>query len=405
MTEASSAVVMESVDREIDAWVEATRKLTGKVVEERKPWIENVNEENIRHFAQGTDDQNPLWLDPTVAAKTKWGGIIAPPAMIFANRYPILHGAPMAAPLASLIGGVEAEFHQPVRPGDRLSSTPIQKEFYEKRNKEGRRLNFVISEVTYRNQNNDVVAIARGTMIMATQVGLQKMMEHAAPRYTDADLERLESAWRNEYRRGATTLYIGDVEVGSSIPEIVRGPFTIGDLVAWNAAIGPDEVHAHGHVQSDHQFPREVFAAARGLSHGSRPGDARTLRQRRDAVCLDGAAYHQLDGIRWLVAQPQRPGASPRPLRRSHDVFGGNYRKGRDDRRGKAQDFGASTGRIGNDGWRGRGCFAKEVTSSLFRLEAAIAGAIAPANPRAIARTTLRSSGLHAARRAKLRQN
>jgi acyl dehydratase len=239
MTEASSAVVMESVDRQIDAWVEATKKLTGTVVEERKPWIENVNEENIRHFAQGTDDQNPLWLDPAVAAKTKWGGIIAPPAMIFANRYPILHGAPLAAPLASLIGGVEAEFHQPVRPGDRLSSTPIQKEFYEKRNKEGRRLNFVISEVTYRNQNNDVVAIARGTMIMATQVGLQKMMEHTPPRYTDADLERLESAWRNEYRRGAITLYIGDVEVGSSIPEIVRGPFTIGDLVAWNAAIGP----------------------------------------------------------------------------------------------------------------------------------------------------------------------
>jgi acyl dehydratase len=239
MTEASSAVVMESVDRQIGAWVEATKKLTGTVVEERKPWIENVNEENIRHFAQGTDDQNPLWLDPAVAAKTKWGGIIAPPAMIFANRYPILHGAPMAAPLASLIGGVEAEFHQPVRPKDRLSSTPIQKEFYEKRNKEGRRLNFVISEVTYRNQNNDVVAIARGTMIMATQVGLQKMMEHTPPRYTDADLERLESAWRNEYRRGAITLYIGDVEVGSSIPEIVRGPFTIGDLVAWNAAIGP----------------------------------------------------------------------------------------------------------------------------------------------------------------------
>src|SRR6516225_2304791 len=239
MTEASSAVVMESVDREIDAWVEATRKLTGKVVEERKPWIENVNEENIRHFAQGTDDQNPLWLDPTVAAKTKWGGIIAPPAMIFANRYPILHGAPMAAPLASLIGGVEAEFHRPVRPGDRLSSEPRQKDFYEKRNKEGRRLNFVISEVAYRNQKDELTAIARGTMIMATQVGLKTMMEHAPPRYTDADLKRLENAWRNEYRRGSNALYVEDVEVGSSIPEIVRGPFTIGDLVAWNAAIGP----------------------------------------------------------------------------------------------------------------------------------------------------------------------
>ncbi|MGH6678270.1 MAG: hypothetical protein ACREDL_04855, partial [Bradyrhizobium sp.] len=29
------------------------------------------------------------------------------------------------------------------------------------------------------------------------------------------------------------------VEVGSALPEIVRGPLTIGDLVAWNAAIGP----------------------------------------------------------------------------------------------------------------------------------------------------------------------
>jgi acyl dehydratase len=239
MQDISNAPALETIDRQIDAWVEATKKLTGKIVEERKPWVEQINEENIRHFAQGSDDQNPLWLDPVIAAKTRWGGIIAPPAMIFTNRYPILHGAPMAAPLASLIGGVEAEFHRPVRPGDRLSSEPRQKDFYEKRNKEGRRLNFVISEVSYRNQKDELTAIARGTMIMATQVGLKTMMEHTPPRYTDADLKRLEDAWRNEYRRGSNTLYVEDVEVGSSIPEIVRGPLTIGDLVAWNAAIGP----------------------------------------------------------------------------------------------------------------------------------------------------------------------
>jgi acyl dehydratase len=239
MHDVSNTAPQQEIDRQIDAWVEATKKLTGKTVEERKPWIENVTDEAVRHFAQGTDDQNPLWLDPKAAAKSKWGGIIAPPSIIFANRYPILHGAPMAAPLASLIGGVEAEFERPVRPGDRLSSEPRQKEFYEKRNKEGRRLNFVISEVTYRNQKNELVAIARGTMIMATQVGTQKMMEHTPPRYTDEDLKQLEKSWRNEYRRGSDTLHFDDVEVGSSIPELVRGPFTIGDLVAWNAAIGP----------------------------------------------------------------------------------------------------------------------------------------------------------------------
>ncbi|MGH7121617.1 MAG: FAS1-like dehydratase domain-containing protein [Acetobacteraceae bacterium] len=229
----------EQIDRKVDAWVEATRAMTGKVVTERAPWIENISGEAIRHFAQGTDDQNPLWLDPAVGGKSRWGTTIAPPCLIFANRYPILHGAATAAPLASVIGGVEAEFERPLRPGDRLSSESRQKEFYEKRNKQGRRLNFVVSEISYRNQSGETVATARGTMIMATQVGLQTMMEHKIPKYSSEDLKKLEARWRSEYRRGASTLYFEDVEIGSALPEIVRGPLTIGDLVAWNAAIGP----------------------------------------------------------------------------------------------------------------------------------------------------------------------
>lgn len=228
-----------ALDRQIDAWAAATRALTGQIVEERKPWIETVTDEAIRHFAYGTDDRNPLWFDPLAGAQSRWAGQIAPPALIFANRYPILHGAPVKAPLASLIGGVEAEFEQPVRSGDRLTSEPRQKEFYEKRNKEGRRLNFVISEITYRNQKGDRVATARGTMIMATQVGLQTMTEHKIPHYSEADLSRLEESWRSEFRRGPGAPAFEDLAVGTAIPEILRGPFTIGDLVAWSAAIGP----------------------------------------------------------------------------------------------------------------------------------------------------------------------
>ena len=147
------SVARSEIDAQIDAWVEATCALTGKVVEERKPWVTLVTEDSIRHFAYGTDDDNPLWSDPAYASKSRFGGITAPPAFVFANRYPILHGSPTKAPLASLIGGVEVEWHLPVRAGDRLSSEPRQKEFYEKKNKDGRRLNFVISEVKYFNQD------------------------------------------------------------------------------------------------------------------------------------------------------------------------------------------------------------------------------------------------------------
>lgn len=228
------------IDRQIDLWVEATRALDGKVVEERKPWIELVTADSIRHFCQGTDDNNPLWLDDAAAAASRWGGPVAPPAFIFANRYPMLHGAPMKAPLASLIGGLEVTWQdRAIRPGDTLASEPRQKESFEKRNKDGRRLNFVISEVTYRNGRGEHLATAHGTMIMATQVGLQTMMEHKIPHYGPEDLRRLETTWRNEFRRGNEPLFFDQVEVGEAIPEIVRGPFTIGDLVAWNAGIGP----------------------------------------------------------------------------------------------------------------------------------------------------------------------
>jgi len=227
------------IDTQIDAWVDATRALTGKIVEERKPWVTHVTEDAIRHFAQGTDDDNPLWTDPVYASKSRFGAVTAPPSFIFANRYPILHGSPNQAPLASLIGGVEVEWYLPVKAGDRLTSEPRQKDFYEKKNKDGRRLNFVISEVTYRNQDQKCVATAQGTMIMATQVGMQTMMEHTIPRYSDADLKKLERTWKEESRRGGEALQFEDVDVGAPVPPIVRGPLTIGDMIAWNAAIGP----------------------------------------------------------------------------------------------------------------------------------------------------------------------
>jgi acyl dehydratase len=229
----------EETNRQIDAWKTETEKLTGKICEERKPWVTTVTEDAIRHFAHGTDDDNPLWTDPAYAARSCYGGIVAPPAFVFANRYPILHGAPRKAPLASLIGGVELESHRPIRPGDTLRSEPRQRDFSAKVNRQGRRLNFVISEVEYRNQAGDLVATATGTMIMATQIGLQTMLEHEIPRYGREDLERLEQTWRREYRRGRQVLHVGDVSVGEAIPSITRGPLTIGDMVAWSAAIGP----------------------------------------------------------------------------------------------------------------------------------------------------------------------
>jgi hypothetical protein len=96
----------------------------------------------------------------------------------------------MKAPLSSLIGGVAYEFFKPVYVGDKLRSIPVQKDFFEKKNKAGRRLNFVISEITYLNQNDEVVAKGQGTMIMAEQHGNQLMFERPIREYSDEEIEQ-----------------------------------------------------------------------------------------------------------------------------------------------------------------------------------------------------------------------
>jgi len=232
-------VLPPEIEAEIDAWVARTRELTGKEVREREPWNTEVTADAIRHFIYGTDDDNPLWRDPAYAAKTRHGDILAPPAFLVSVLYPILHGAPMKAPLASLIGGVEYRWERPIRLGDRLGARSVQKDFYEKRNREGRRLNFVISEITYRDAKDAVVGTATGTMIMASQVGEQLQMERKIRKYSEEELAELDRAFKAEERTGDRPLHVEDVEVGREIPPIRRGPLTIGDMVAWNAGIGP----------------------------------------------------------------------------------------------------------------------------------------------------------------------
>ncbi|MDP7241701.1 MAG: MaoC family dehydratase N-terminal domain-containing protein [Rhodospirillales bacterium] len=230
---------MEEIDARIDEWVAETEKLTGKEVRERETWNYDVTADSIRHFAYGTDDDNPLWMDPDYAAKTSHGTQLAPPAYLVSVLYPMLHGAPMKAPLASLIGGVAYEWVRPIRVGDRLRAVSKQDKFFEKRNKEGRRLNFVISAVSYLDQDDKVVGTATATMIMATQVGEAVMFERPIHQCSDAELAELEKTFKAEKRTGGDGLTFEDVEVDQEIPSITRGPLTIGDMVAWNAAIGP----------------------------------------------------------------------------------------------------------------------------------------------------------------------
>ena len=64
--------------------LESLRRLIGVPIEDSlEPWCYEATRDNIRHYAHGIGDDNPLWCDPVYAAKTRYGRLVAPPAFVF----------------------------------------------------------------------------------------------------------------------------------------------------------------------------------------------------------------------------------------------------------------------------------------------------------------------------------
>ena len=54
------------------------RKRIGVKIERTlEPWCYEATRDNIRHYAHGIGDDNPLWCDPDYAQTTVYGDIVA----------------------------------------------------------------------------------------------------------------------------------------------------------------------------------------------------------------------------------------------------------------------------------------------------------------------------------------
>ena len=59
------------------------RKLIGVPIEDSlEPWCYEASRDNIRHWAHGIGDDNPLWCDPKYAAATEFRNVQAPPSFM-----------------------------------------------------------------------------------------------------------------------------------------------------------------------------------------------------------------------------------------------------------------------------------------------------------------------------------
>lgn len=137
-----------------------------------------VNQPMIRHWAAAFEDANPVYTDPEFAATTRFGGIVAPPAMLTAwtmatpkiTGMAERGGSPVevegSSPLSvldeagftgTLAANSEFEFDRYVRLGEVLSATnEIESISPEKQTRLGRG-HFVTWVTTYRDEAGEPV--------------------------------------------------------------------------------------------------------------------------------------------------------------------------------------------------------------------------------------------------------
>ncbi|NQT73119.1 MAG: MaoC family dehydratase N-terminal domain-containing protein [Chloroflexi bacterium] len=135
---------------------------------ELAPW--EVERCKIKELAWAIGDPNPIYTDKEAAAKEGYQDIPAPPTYatvpgnwqsntgqfmddLGINYMMIVHG------------GEEYEYHKEIYPGDVISGKTTVASVVEKESKSGSKMDIVIIETVYNNQNNEKVLTARTTII------------------------------------------------------------------------------------------------------------------------------------------------------------------------------------------------------------------------------------------------
>ncbi|MDB9515933.1 AMP-binding protein [Roseofilum reptotaenium CS-1145] len=227
------------IDRKIHEFIEKSRGLTEQTIQERESWNTEVTAQAIRHFAYGVSDDNPLWLDPDYAGKSYYGSLVAPPTFLTSVLYPVLHGYPMKLPMSNLIGELEYEWFHPILEGDSLRPSAKQTGVYESKDRENHPLVCILSETSYWNQKEELVGKAKSNLVWMAWTENDLLVNRSIYEYSEEELAEICEALDRESRRGDCVLWGEDVEINTKLPPLVRGPLTVGDLICWQAAIGP----------------------------------------------------------------------------------------------------------------------------------------------------------------------
>ncbi len=217
------------------------RKLIGvPVPDSLEPWCYEATRDNIRHWAHGIGDDNPLWCDPAYAATTQYGRIVAPPSFIFTlNRS--FSGYVAGLPgVHAMFAGIDVTWHRPMLLGDTFTTKVWLRDLVERDTRFARRAIQQIYRCEFYNLNRELVAEGdswcfRTERDTAREQGTKyrEVKSRQPVSYTRDDLAKIFALYAAEEMRGADPRYFEDVKPGDKLPTMVKGPMTVTGFIAF----------------------------------------------------------------------------------------------------------------------------------------------------------------------------
>jgi len=205
-----------------------------------EPWCYEATRDNIRHYAHGIGDNNPLWCEPKYAAKTRFGDVIALPSFLFTTSR-IISGYVGGIPgVHAMWAGADWTWHKPVLRNQAITTEAWLKDLIEHDTKFAGRAIQQIYHVNFFNPSGDLVAEAdswcfRTDRDQAREQGTKYTDVRARPPrvYTDEELARVYDLYAAEEIRGATPRFWQDVAVDDKLPTMAKGPMTVTGFIAY----------------------------------------------------------------------------------------------------------------------------------------------------------------------------
>ena len=213
-----------------------------------RQYIQTATTDNIRNFAFGTGNDNPLFCEPDYARGARFGSVIAPGMMAGVINAP-MKGDPINPDLKArtkqlfkgvhvFVSGADWEWYRPVFPGDTLfmfsgddTQEVKQSEF------SGRSVIRVRRDVKI-NQRAEVVAVYRSLRVLTerkTAAKKGKYLDIQPTVYSEEDMANIDEVYSQEKVQGATARRWEDVQVGDSMGVMAKGPLTVTDVMVFHA--------------------------------------------------------------------------------------------------------------------------------------------------------------------------